>query len=173
METYPLYWSFVQGIHQSPVKFPPHGPVTWNFDVLFDLCLNKRLSKQSRRRYWFEKPSHSLWRHFNKYSSRMKISQAGMLFVYIGNLYQQLSIMSFITEFILTKFIVLLGTDMFKIRFTTTFTSYLFEDVHLKTCTSGMDIKSCFLPCSPLLIHSASVNMALISSPCFNPGCLS
>ena len=30
----------------------------------FDLRLNKRLSKQSRY-WWFERPSLSLWRHFN------------------------------------------------------------------------------------------------------------
>ena len=30
-----------------------------NFDVLFDQCLNKRLSKHSWRR-WFDMPSHSL-----------------------------------------------------------------------------------------------------------------
>ena len=35
-----------------------------SFDVFFDLRLNKRLSKQSRRR-WFETPSHSLRRHCN------------------------------------------------------------------------------------------------------------
>ena len=33
-------------------------------DVSFDLRLNKRLSKQWRRR-WFETPSRSLWRHCN------------------------------------------------------------------------------------------------------------
>ena len=33
----------------------------WYF---FDLCLNKRLSKQSRRR-WFQTQSRSLWRHRN------------------------------------------------------------------------------------------------------------
>ena len=31
-------------------------PVTWSFDVIFDLGMNKRLSKQSRHR-WFESPS--------------------------------------------------------------------------------------------------------------------
>ena len=36
------------------------------FDVFFDLRLNKRLSKHSRRR-WFETPSRSLWRHCNYY----------------------------------------------------------------------------------------------------------
>ena len=50
----------------SPVtsEFPSQWLVTRNFDVFFDLCLNKRLSKQSRRR-WFETSSWSLWRHYN------------------------------------------------------------------------------------------------------------
>ena len=42
--------------------FTSQRPVTRNFDVVFfDLCLNKCLSKQSRR-WWFEMLSHSLWR---------------------------------------------------------------------------------------------------------------
>ena len=50
----------------SPVtgKFPSQRPVTWSFDVFFDLALNKRLSKPWRR-WWFETPSRSLWRHSN------------------------------------------------------------------------------------------------------------
>ena len=44
-------------------EFPSQRPVTQSFDVFFDLRLNKRLSKQSRRR-WFETPSRSFWRHF-------------------------------------------------------------------------------------------------------------
>ena len=50
----------------SPVTgdFPLHRPVTRSFNVFFDLRLNKRLSKQSRRR-WVETPSRSLWRHCN------------------------------------------------------------------------------------------------------------
>ena len=43
---------------------PPQRPVTWNFDVFFDLRLNKRFSKQSRCQ-WFEMPWCSLWRHCN------------------------------------------------------------------------------------------------------------
>ena len=43
-------------------RIPLPKPVTRGFDVFFDLHLKKRLSKQSRRR-WFETPSHSLWRH--------------------------------------------------------------------------------------------------------------
>ena len=45
----------------SPVtgEFPSQRPVTCSLYVFFDLCLNKRLSKQSRRR-WFEMP----WAHY-------------------------------------------------------------------------------------------------------------
>ena len=45
--------------------FASQRPVTWSFDVFFDLHLNKRLSKQSKRRQ-FETPSCSLWHHFNE-----------------------------------------------------------------------------------------------------------
>ena len=50
----------------SPVtgEFPSQRPVTRNFDFFFDLRLNKRLSKQSWS-WWFEMPSHPLWRHSN------------------------------------------------------------------------------------------------------------
>ena len=43
---------------------PPQRPVTWSFDVFFDLRLNKRLSKQSQC-WWFETQSCPLWRHCN------------------------------------------------------------------------------------------------------------
>ena len=47
-----------------PGEFPAQRPVTRSFDVLFDLRLNQRLSKQS----WgwrFETLSRPLWRHCN------------------------------------------------------------------------------------------------------------
>ena len=56
---FPRYWSFVRGIHRSPV--------TRCFDIFFDLRLNKRLSKQWWC-WWFETPSWSLWRHCNDVS---------------------------------------------------------------------------------------------------------
>ena len=64
METSPRYWPFCAG--NSPVtgKFPTQKPVTRSFDVFFHLCLNKQLSKQSWG-WWFETPSHQLWRHCN------------------------------------------------------------------------------------------------------------
>ena len=48
----------------SPVtiEFPSQRPVTQSLDVFFDLCPNKRLSKQSIPR-WFGTQSRSLWRH--------------------------------------------------------------------------------------------------------------
>ena len=50
----------------SPVtgEFPAQRPVTRNFDVPFDLRLNKWLSKQWWG-WWFETPSRSLWRYCN------------------------------------------------------------------------------------------------------------
>ena len=45
-------------------EFPSQWPVTRIIDVFFNLRLNKRMSKQSRRR-WFETPSRSWWRHYN------------------------------------------------------------------------------------------------------------
>ena len=55
----------------SPVtgEFTSQRPVTRSFDVFFDLCLNKRLSKQLRG-WWFEKLSRPLWRHCNDLTDR-------------------------------------------------------------------------------------------------------
>ena len=52
------------GNSQVTGEFPSHRPVTRSFGAFFDLRLNKRLSKQSRHR-WFETPSRSLLRHCN------------------------------------------------------------------------------------------------------------
>ena len=64
METYSSLLALWAG--NSPVtgEFPPQKPVTRRFDVFFDLCLNKRLSRHSWRR-WFETQSYSLWRYCN------------------------------------------------------------------------------------------------------------
>ena len=54
-------------IHDDVIKwkhFPRYWPFVRGFDVFFDLRPDKRLSKQSRG-WWFETPSHSLWRHRN------------------------------------------------------------------------------------------------------------
>ena len=43
------------GEFTGPGEFPTQRPVTRSFDVSFDLCLNKRLSKQPWG-WWFETP---------------------------------------------------------------------------------------------------------------------
>ena len=52
------------GEFTGPGEFPAQRPVTRSFDVFFDLCPNKRLSKQPWG-WWFETTSWSLWRHCN------------------------------------------------------------------------------------------------------------
>ena len=56
-------------------QFPTQRPVTRSFDVLFDLRLNNRLSKQSRG-WWFETPSRPLWRHCNGGSNTRNLTRA-------------------------------------------------------------------------------------------------
>ena len=60
METFSALLALCAG--NSPVA--GERPVTRSFDVFFDLRLNKQLSKQSWG-WWFETPSHPLWRHSN------------------------------------------------------------------------------------------------------------
>ena len=52
------------GEFTGPGEFPTQRPVTRSFDVFFDICLYKRLSKQSRG-WWFETQSRPLWRQCN------------------------------------------------------------------------------------------------------------
>ena len=64
METFSALLAIWAGNSPVTVEFPSQRPVTRSFDVFFDLHLNKRLSKQAKRR-WFEKPSRLLWHHCN------------------------------------------------------------------------------------------------------------
>ena len=54
METFSALLAFCAG----------NSPGARSFDIFFDLCLNKQLSKPSSR-WWFETPSHPLWHHCN------------------------------------------------------------------------------------------------------------
>ena len=47
--------------------FPSQSASNTGFDVFFDICLNKRLNKQTSR-WWFETPGCSLWRRILIYS---------------------------------------------------------------------------------------------------------
>ena len=62
METFSALLAICAGNSPVPGEYPTQRPVTQSFDFFFDLCPNKWLSKQSRV-WWFEMPSHPLWRH--------------------------------------------------------------------------------------------------------------
>ena len=64
METFSALLAICAGNSPVPGEFPAQRPVTRSFDVFFDLCLNKRLSKPWWD-WWFETLSLPLWRHRN------------------------------------------------------------------------------------------------------------
>ena len=64
METFSALLAICAGNSPASGEFPAQRPVTRSFNVFFDLCLNKRLRKQSWG-WWFETISHPLWRHCN------------------------------------------------------------------------------------------------------------
>ena len=64
METFSVLLSLCEGNPPVTGGLPSQRPMTRSFDVSFNLRQKKRLSKQSRRR-WFETPSSSLWRYCN------------------------------------------------------------------------------------------------------------
>ena len=61
---FPRYWLFVRGIHRSPVNSPDKGQ--WRGALMFSMiCVwINNIGKQSWG-WWFETPSHPLWRHCN------------------------------------------------------------------------------------------------------------
>ena len=60
------YWFFMMGIHR------------WRGTLIFSfICAWKRLSKQSRRR-WFETPSRPLWRHCNVMTPLGQLAISGL-----------------------------------------------------------------------------------------------
>ena len=64
METFSAVLALCEGNPPVTGGFHSQRPLTWSFDVFFDLFLNKRLSKQSRC-WWFETSSRSFWRRCN------------------------------------------------------------------------------------------------------------
>ena len=64
METFSAFLAFCAENSLVTGEFPAQRPVTWGFDIIFDLRLNQQLGKHWRCR-WFEAPSCSLWHHCN------------------------------------------------------------------------------------------------------------
>ena len=65
METFSALLTICAGNSPASGEFPTQRPVTLSFDVFFDLCLNKRLKKQTWG-WWFETLSRPLWRNYNE-----------------------------------------------------------------------------------------------------------
>ena len=80
-------------VGNSPVtgEFLSQRPVMRSFDAFFDLCLNRRLSKQSWG-WWFERLSRPLWRHCNgrRYHAHCKGNLFCSVFVVIVQRYWML-----------------------------------------------------------------------------------
>ena len=64
METFSVLLALCVGNSPVTSQFPLQRPVIRSFDGFFDVCRNKRSSKQSWG-WWFETPSCPLWRHCN------------------------------------------------------------------------------------------------------------
>ena len=62
METFSALPAICAGNSPFNGEFPAQRPVTRSFDGVFDMRLNKQLSKQSWG-WWFETPSRPLWRY--------------------------------------------------------------------------------------------------------------
>ena len=72
METFSALLAICAGTSPVTGEFPAQRPVKRNFDVFFDLRLNKRLSKQSWG-WWSQTPSRPWWRHSNVKRGRQDI----------------------------------------------------------------------------------------------------
>ena len=82
-ETFSALLAFCAGNSRVAGEFLTQRPVTRSFDVFFDLCQNKRLSKQWWG-WWFETPSHPLWRHCNGISVVVLFCCVTILYKYSG-----------------------------------------------------------------------------------------
>ena len=82
METFSALLAICAGNSPVPGEFPAQRPVTWSFDVFFDLRLDKRLSKQTWG-WWLEKLSCPLWRHCNE----IRYLKKNVWGVYMGTIF--------------------------------------------------------------------------------------
>ena len=78
MEAFSASLAICAGNSPVPGEFPAQRPVTWSFDVFFDLRLIKPLSKQ-RWGSWFQTLSRPLWRHCNAMACRLIKGNANLL----------------------------------------------------------------------------------------------
>ena len=74
MEIFSALLALCAGNSAVTGEFPSQRPVTRSFGVFYDMCLNKRLRKQSWG-WWFETPSRILWRHRNGPDDSLNVSK--------------------------------------------------------------------------------------------------
>ena len=79
MQTFSTLLALCAGNSLVTGEFPSQRPVMCSFDIFFDLCLNKGLSKLWWG-WWFEMSLRSLWRQCNDYRS-----VSGFSFVWFYN----------------------------------------------------------------------------------------
>ena len=97
METFSALLAICAGNSPVPVEFPPQRPVTRSFDVFYDLCPNKQLSKRWWG-WWFGTQSCPLWRHsnvidtFNRHYALKKLSFTVFHYMRWINVYVKFSI---------------------------------------------------------------------------------
>ena len=86
-ETFSALLALCEGNPQVISGFPSQRPVMQSFDVFFDVCLNKQLSKQSRY-WWFEKAFiiTSLW-----WANEINIWKQGSFWVWANDRYLQVT----------------------------------------------------------------------------------
>ena len=71
---FPRYWLFLRGIHRSPLNSPCKGQ--WRGAVMFSLiCVWINRTGKQWWGWWFETPSHPLWRHSNEKLARWLLHQ--------------------------------------------------------------------------------------------------
>ena len=129
--------SYPRGRVTGPLcgEFPSQMSVTRSFDVFFDLRLNKRSSKQSRR-WWFETPLRSLWRHCNataKYLVQLFFIAALML------KYSHAYMVSYRTVRVLNEGLLLASTRVWYLFATNAiskvyWTNYIYKDIVTWQC---------------------------------------
>ena len=109
METFSALLALCAGNSPASGEFPAQRPVTQRFDVFFDLCLDKRLRKQSWG-WWFETLSRPWWRHCNgpQWVNTLMVEHSGYHSAY-SNIFSSMIIFASLIESSLKY--VLWGSD--------------------------------------------------------------
>ena len=128
-------WIFVLLIcnnwNERHFEFEFERAVTWSFDVFFDMCLNKQLSKQSRC-WWIETPSCPLWRHCNDLTHLGRIMRTNVSKLSYGSesgvsLIQRQAIIWANNDSLINR---VLGTNFSEICIATQ--AFIFKEMHSK-----------------------------------------